>query len=445
MNTPNRRRILRGALQGGAVTVALPLLNCFLDGNGAALASGRPLPVRFGTWFWGLGMNKAIFIPKTVGANYDLPDEIAALAPVRQHLNIFTNYRVIRDANPNLCHFTGWVALRSGMVPSGRGDLPGESIDVTVAQLTGGGTRFRSLDANATGDARDSYSFRGANAVNPPEISPIEFYQRVFGADFQDPNSSNFTPSARVMMQQSVLSGVLEESKDLNRSLGVEDRARLDQYFSGLRDVERQLEHQLEKPAPIAACVKPGAPTEEIPAGLEVALVAKRHTLMTKIMVMAVACGQTNVFNMTYANSFAATVKPGYDKGHHTATHEEMIDEKLGYQPQSSWFTKQAMASWAEYVAAFAAVPEGDGTLLDNMLIYAHSDQELAKIHSIEGIPMFTAGKAGGKLKTGIHVAGAGQPGTQLGYTLLRVMGADVQSWGSQSNQTSKEIGEILV
>src|SRR6202012_2515711 len=133
-----------------------------------------------------------------------------------------------------------------------------------------------------------------------------------------------------------------------------------------------------------------------------------------------------------------------YDKGHNTATHEELVDEKLGYQPQVSWYTRRAMEAWAEYVGAFAAVKEGDGTLLDHMLIYAHSDQEWAKIHSLDGIPMSTAGKAGGKLKTGLHIDGAGQPGTRLGYTLLRVMGVDVQSWGSQSNQTFKEVGEIL-
>ena len=64
MNGLNRRRVLRGMLNGTAVTVALPLLNCFLNGNGTALASGKPMPVRFGTWFWGLGMAQKVFIPK---------------------------------------------------------------------------------------------------------------------------------------------------------------------------------------------------------------------------------------------------------------------------------------------------------------------------------------------------------------------------------------------
>ena len=53
--TMNRRSFLRGSIQGAAVAVGLPLLDCFLNDNGTALASGGPIPVRFGTWFWGLG------------------------------------------------------------------------------------------------------------------------------------------------------------------------------------------------------------------------------------------------------------------------------------------------------------------------------------------------------------------------------------------------------
>src|ERR1700722_10314143 len=243
MNKLNRRHVLRGMLGGTVVSVALPLLNCFLNDNGTALATGAPLPTRFGTWFWGLGMNKSIFIPKTVGPGFDLPEEIIALKDVQQHINLFTNYRVFRDANPNLCHVTGWMALRSGSCPNARGDMPGETFDVTIARKIGGGTRFRSLDANATGDLHDTYSYQGQDAFNPPSVSPVEFYQRLYGADFQDPNAPTFKPSPKLMMQKSVLSGVLDQAKSLNRSLGAEDQARLDQYFTGVRELENQLDH----------------------------------------------------------------------------------------------------------------------------------------------------------------------------------------------------------
>ena len=71
-NDFSRRRVLRGMLSGGAVTLALPFLDCMLNTNGTALAGGRPLPVRFGTWNWGLGMNSQRWVPTKIGADYDL-------------------------------------------------------------------------------------------------------------------------------------------------------------------------------------------------------------------------------------------------------------------------------------------------------------------------------------------------------------------------------------
>jgi len=72
----DRRRILKGMLNGSVVTVALPFLDCFLNDNGTALASGVEMPVRFGTWGYGLGGTTSVFVPKTLGPNYDLPPEI---------------------------------------------------------------------------------------------------------------------------------------------------------------------------------------------------------------------------------------------------------------------------------------------------------------------------------------------------------------------------------
>ncbi len=439
----SRRRVLRGMLNGGAVTVALPLLDCFLNDNGTALASGAPIPLRFGTWQWGLGMSEAIFVPKTTGAGYELPAEIASLAPIQKHINLFTNYHVFKDAAPNLCHHTGWVILRSGIAPLTAQNRPGETIDVTISRKIGSTTRFRMLSATSTGDIRDSFSYENGNTVTTPEWSPIRFYQRLFGPDFQDPNAPHFKPDPRVMVRKSVLTGVLEDADALTKSVGVEDRQRLDQYFSGLRDLERRFDLQLQKPDPIEACKVMGTP-EDVSQGLDADLVAKRHRLMTDMMLMAVACDQTRVFNMFYAAAFSGTTRAGYDKPHHTATHEEAVDEKLACQPHVSWYTRRAMDEWLYYVQALAKFKEGDGTMLDNVFVYATTDQSFAKTHSIEGIPMFSAGRAQGRIKTGMHLSGGGTPGTRLGYTAMKLMGLDVASWGDQSNNTSKEIGEIL-
>lgn len=213
-----RRHVLRGLLGGTAVSVALPLLDCFLDGNGTALASGAPLPVRFGTWGWGLGMTEALFVPQRTGASYDLPEEIAALAPVQRHINLFTGFNAFTDGAPRFCHYTGWVLLRSGGPPRTRDDLPGETIDVTVARRLGTTTRFPSLTLTATGDIRDSFSYENRNSVNAAEWSPLALYQRLFGPDFQDPNAAAFTPDPRAMIRRSVLSGVLDDTRRLERA-----------------------------------------------------------------------------------------------------------------------------------------------------------------------------------------------------------------------------------
>jgi hypothetical protein len=125
-------------LNGGAVTVGLPLLNTFLNGNGNAMADGTSMPVRFGTWFWGLGMSKSIFVPKQTGANYELPEEIESLRPIQKHMNLLTNLTAYRDG-AFFCHYTGWVVFRTGSSPQVNDQAPGESVDVTIANQIGRG------------------------------------------------------------------------------------------------------------------------------------------------------------------------------------------------------------------------------------------------------------------------------------------------------------------
>src|SRR3954462_15807291 len=123
MSKLNRRSVLRGMLNGAAISVGLPVLNCFLNDNGTAFADGTPLPVRFGTWGWGLGMTSKIFVPQKLGAGYDLPEEIAQLAPIKNDINLLTNTQAFRDNYQNLCHYTGWVIARTGSAPKDQKDI----------------------------------------------------------------------------------------------------------------------------------------------------------------------------------------------------------------------------------------------------------------------------------------------------------------------------------
>jgi hypothetical protein len=439
-----RRRVLRGMLDGAAVTVALPFLDAVLDENGTALAAtGAPLPSRFGTWFWGLGCDPALFTPKTTGALTELTPQLQPLEKVKRYVNVFTNFDVLTDGAPNLCHYTGWVALRTGSPPQGRNALPGPSFDNAIIDAIGGGTRFRSLQMAATGGPRDSYSFRSNDSINPPEISAVDLYRKIFGPDFADPNSPVFKPDPRIMMRKSVLSGVSEQRRDLERRLGAADRARLDQYYTSIREIENRLDLQLQKPPTAPDCKVPSAP-EEVPVGLEFGLVSQRHRAMTDLLAMALVCNQTKVFNMVYSDSVSGITRKGLDKGHHTLTHEEPIDPRTGFQTNSSAFVFEAMKEWGYFVNKLADTREGDGSLLDRTLVYAHSDCQVAKVHSLTGIPMFTAGTLNGKVKAGQHIDGRAQAGTRLALTVQRLMGLSVGSWGTKSLTATQEIGEIV-
>lgn len=440
----SRRTALKGVLRGAAISVGVPLLDVFLDTNGEAMAAtGAPTPVRFGTWFWGLGVNPTRWFPDNAGPGYDIKPELEPIRAYAKKINILGNFNVMLDGAPNLPHSSGGPAIRTGRALTAERGLPGESFDVTIGDRIGTRTRFRSLEMSATGDPRNSLSGRGGGNLNPSEGSASGLYQRIFGTGFKDPNNASFTPDPEVMARRSVLSSVTEQRHALERAVGAADRQKLDQYFTSVRQLENQLEVELSKPEPMLAC-KVVQPVADRPINAEIENVAVNHKLMTDLLVMALACDQTRVFNMMFNNGASSLTRIGSTITHHQLTHEEALDNRLGYQPEATYFLDRIFESWAYFVAALDAVQEGPRTLLDNTLVFAHSETEFAKFHTIDNIPMMTAGSAGGKLRTGIYVDGLGSPVSRVGLTLQQAMGVPVDKWGSQSMETGKTLGELM-
>ena len=106
------------------MTVGVPLLDCFLNDNGNALAQGAPLPVRFGAWMWGCGMNPDRWTPTIEGPEYDLPIELQALdrelatgARLRDEVSIFSGFDVKLDGRPNFPHTAGLMGTITGNLP----------------------------------------------------------------------------------------------------------------------------------------------------------------------------------------------------------------------------------------------------------------------------------------------------------------------------------------
>lgn len=442
MTQLSRRSILRGAINGAKVGMALPFLDIFLDVNGEAVAAtGQRLPVRFGTWIWGCGFIPERWTPKTEGADYAMPADLEPLAPYRKQMAIFTGFDVKLDGVANKPHQTGNLGLRTGIpVPSETVRAP--TLDVLIGEQIGQGTRFRSIELSASGIER-SYSFRGAGSPNPSEVSPVSLYQRIFGEGFQDPNASEFKPDPRTMVRQSVLSAVTEDRQRLMKTLGAADRSRLDEYFTSVRQLEQQLALQLEPPAKVENFKKPSAPEQTV-VDADVEHVMVNHKIMAALLAHALACNQTRVFNMLFSDTASNLRRSASSDTHHTLTHEEPVNPQLGYQEQVAWFAAKSMVACRDFVDALAGIKEGAGTLLDNTLLFAHSDCSIAKAHAVEGIPMMVIGGAGGRVQTGYHLAGRAEAASRIGLSLQQAMGVQVEKWGTGSMDTNRTVTELV-
>jgi Protein of unknown function (DUF1552) len=442
MSKITRRSVLRGIVRGAVVGVALPYLDCFLGSNGQALAAtGQRIPTRFGTWIWGCGFIPEKWIPAATGANYEMPEDLKPLEPYRDRLAILSGYDVKLDGVPNKPHITGCLGLRTG-VPVPNEVVKAPTLDVLISDAIGGGARFRSIEISTSGMDR-SYSYRAGGSPNPSEVSPLRLYQRIFVEGFQDPNAAEFKPDPRTMARQSVLAAVQEDRRRLMREVGADDRRRLDEYFSSIRQLEQQLALQLEPPAPVKNFMMPKPPTNFV-LDSEMDNVMVTHRLMAGLLAKALQCNQTRVFNVLLSDTASNLRRAGSTDTHHTLTHEEPIDPKLGYQKQHAWFATRSMIAWREFLDEIASIPEGDGTLLDHCMILAHSDCSIAKAHAVEGIPIMIAGNAGGRVRTGFHLDGKADPITRVGLTVQQAMGLQVDRWGALSMDTNRTISELL-
>lgn len=449
ISTFNRRTFLRGLLNGTAVCVALPTLDQFLNSNGTAFADGTKLPVRFGTYFWGLGLTDtptggSRWAPGKTGHGYEIMPELEPLKSVKEKVSVFSGFRAIGDGRPNLVHWSGHASILSGVAPAVTGRFDAPSLDTAVADAIGTGTRFKVIDVDASSSLRPvSYSTRTGNAFATPETTPLDLYTRLFGAGFQDPNSDNWKPDPSIVLRQSVLSAVKDQRAALMANASKADQVTLDQYFTSVREMENQLALGLQKPERCDACVVPAAP-KALPRAATVEAVRANTKAMARLLAMGLACNQTRVFNFVHTSGTSETYLAGQSKIYHQITHDEPTDATLGYQPETSKLAGLVMQALGDFLIELDSVKEGAGTVLDNSLVLAFSDTGYAKIHSIENIPMFLAGGAGGKHKAGQHIATKGESVTRVSLTAQRLVGAPVGEFGTGSMKTSRPIAEVM-
>ena len=437
-----RRRVLRGVLAGSAVTVGLPILDCVLNESGTAYAdTGTALPTRFASWFWPLGVGEEDWRPKGSGKDFEWPWRFDPIKSFRAKTNLFSGSRVNLDGAANQTHFTGVQGYYTGKVTSS-GDYF-NSTDAVIANTIGARSRFRSLSVACDGDAKASWTAFSGGKV-PDEVSPAALYKRIFGPEFADPNAATFVPDAETMARRSVLSGISEERKALEQGLGAADRQKLEYYFTSLRALEQKLDIQLQKPARLEACTKP-EPNEDDGHALGLISETKtRHDLFCDIFAHALACDQTRVVSIDITQGMTGLRRDGDPTSHHSYTHEEPIDEKLGYQPKVATFQQEYFRWLNTFAARLDAIKEGDGSLLDHMILFGHTCHGAPRLHSLLNYPCVTMGSGNGRLKTGMHVATPGDVATRVTLTMQLAMGVPVSTWGTGSNRVTSPISGVL-
>jgi hypothetical protein len=439
-----RRFLLRGTCQGAAAVMGMPFLDCFLNSKGQAQTNGRPLPMRFNTFFWGCGLTASLWIPKTAGKDWEMTVQLKPLEPYRKKLNVFSGLRVPLDSKPNGQHWSGLAAANTGIAPFRSGEFESKTIDQQVAEVISKGVRFRSVAASSSGDPRQSYSSLGGTNLLPSEPTPFSLYTRLFGPGFQDPTKGDWKPDPRIMLQNSVLSAVAEDRHRIMQNLGASDQARMDQYFTSVRQTEQQMEAELQRPNIEAKVSIPEAPSGDLAVNNASPNLRVITPLMARLGAIALATDQTRVFNLSVSSPQNAMFVPGDPLGFHQSTHEEPVDPKLGYQPRVHEYNVASMELFASFLKELDAIQEGDGTLLDHSVVMAFTDQAYARIHSVDGLPILVAGGAGGRLKTGYHIAADNSPVSRVGLTLQKALGVAVDSWGKESLQIRTPYTELL-
>lgn len=444
----DRRRFLRGSLHGGiAVKLGLPLLDGMLNSHGDALANGAALPMRFGVWFWGMGIRREQWVPAGVGKNYTLTP---LLAPLAAHKDAFS---VVTGLNPGggVSHAHGPVAILTGSQETKIGENVrpnGTSIDQVLSDRLGKGTPFRSLeteivppfDVGRSSGLYDYTSWRNGTSPNPTEWDPRRLWKRLS----ELPGAKPAVPGEDPSIAASYLDVVQQDAKDLMSKVGANDKARLEQHMEHIRAIELRLGVG-QGTKPVAGGALPADPSTVVTAKT-IAQPFNNSKLLTKVMseliAYALVTDATRVFTLVYSRpNFHLPIReiPGV-VDLHAATHNEPMG-----MPSVVKGVAFIMERFADTLSVFKQTPDGAGrSLLDNMAILATSDLSHGYDHSNNDYPVLVAGGGRGKLRSGQHVRVSGDTNVaRVAASMLACFGQP-PSFGTGGFATSNPISELL-
>ena len=429
--TKRRQITRRTALRGLGTALALP----WLEAMAPAAAFGRPSapstpPRRMAFFYVPNGVHLPAWTPTRIGSDFDLPSTLEPLAAVKDDLLVLSGLthdkgRANSDgpgdhARAASTFLTGMQAYKT----AGSKIKIGVSVDQFAAQRLGAETRFGSLELGCdrganSGQCDSGYScayshnisWRSDSTPAAKEIDPQALFDRLFAKT-----------SKQDLLQKSVLDFVLEDARRLQPDLGRDDRRKVDEYFTSVREIEKRIA-QVE-------IIEEHEPTGfKRPVGIPKSYY-DHVGLMCDLLALAFRTDQTRIatFMMARAGSNRSYARVGVREGHHELSHhggDPVKHEKL------SRIDRFHVSCLARLLERLKSIPEGEGTLLDHCMVFYGSGLSDGNRHNNEDLPILLAGQGGGTLRTGRHVRYDREiPVANLFLSMLDRMGVEAPSFG---------------
>ena len=410
----SRRTFLRGA----GVTVGLPLLDAMIPAwTALAQTAASPKP-RMGFMYLPHGAIMDQWTPAAEGQGFELTPILKPFAPFQKQLTIVSGLENKPAIAPpvhalNPATWLSCVTPREGQEPYG-----GVTVDQIAAAHLGQDTPLPSLEVategrGGNGGACDrtygcSYSatisFRTPTTPLPMESDPRKLFERLFG--------QGDTPQERQAIARqysSILDLVTAEAADLRRNLDPQDRARLGDYLESVREIERRVQKMEERD--LTSLELP-----DVPVG---STFDQRLTLMFDMIALAYQANLTRVFSFMMAGEASNQTynHVGVSDAFHPLSHHQNDKGKKDRLVRIQTYHSQA---FAKFLAKLAAMPDGDGSMLDHSILLYGSNMSNSNAHDEFPLPTLVVGGGCGKLKGGQHLRYPDR--TQLSNLLLTLL-----------------------
>jgi hypothetical protein len=432
----------RSFLRGMGATLALPLLDGMVPALTALQKTAASPACRLGVVYLPNGMNIWKWTPGTEGAAFALTPILAPLAPYRDRLLVLSGMSnkeadgVSGEGGGD--HSRGQAAFLTGVhakKTQGPDFQAGVSMDQIAAKELGRATQLASLElALESNDLvggceiglscayTGTISWRSPTTPVPMEVDPRAVFERLFGAtDSTDPRGR----LERINTERSILDSVSDDLAWLQKGLGPGDRTKLDDYLEAVRDVERRIqksEEQSDKSFPVVQ--QPSG----IPASFE-----EHITLMFDLMALAYQTDLTRVSTFMVGREQSTRTYPeiGVPEPHHPVSHHQQRPE---YLDKLAKINILHMKMFASFLEKLRSTPDGDGTLLDNVMILYGAGLSNPDDHNHHDLPILLAGGGAGRIKGGRHIkCPLDTPLANLHLTLLAKMGVPVEHFGDST------------